>query len=146
MANISKRNRKLEKENYDAQKNRREIIAAQLSRREMMKMGLLTSAGLLVATKGLSARARNSAGHFISGGGGGGVLPNTPPSPPTSAFTQAFTRFTVKPPVKVAPFRIRRLPNFPRKSFTRSLKLRDRSTFTRICRYSRCGASTVKFR
>ena len=99
MANISKRNRKLEKENYEAQKNRREIIAAQLSRREMMKMGLLTSAGLLVATKGLSARARNSAGHFISGGGGGGVLPNTPPSPPTSAFTQAFTRFQVKQPV-----------------------------------------------
>jgi FtsP/CotA-like multicopper oxidase with cupredoxin domain len=99
MANISKRNRKLEKENYEAQKNRREIIAAQLSRREMMKMGLLTSAGLLVATKGLSARARNSAGHFISGGGGGGVLPNTPPSPPTSAFTQPFTRFQVKQPV-----------------------------------------------
>ena len=87
MANISKRNRKLEKENYEAQKNRREIIAAQLSRREMMKMGLLTGAGVLVAQKGLSARARNSAGHFISGGGGGGVLPNTPPSPPTSAFT-----------------------------------------------------------
>lgn len=97
MANISKRNRKLEKEQHNAQKNRREIIAAQLSRREMMKLGLLTSAGVLVAKSGLSARAMTSAGHYFSGGGG--LLPNTPPSPPTTPFTQAFTRFVVKQPV-----------------------------------------------
>lgn len=44
-----------EKEN--AARNRRELIAAGLSRRELMKMGLLTSAGYLVAKNGLSARA-----------------------------------------------------------------------------------------
>src|SRR5262249_15369225 len=42
----------------DAQKNRRELIAAGLTRREVLKqMGLLTGAGYLVAKSGLSARA-----------------------------------------------------------------------------------------
>src|SRR5215207_6738973 len=45
------------KEMVRAQKNRREIVAAQLPRREMIKMGLLTGAGYLVAKSGLSARA-----------------------------------------------------------------------------------------
>src|SRR5207245_2468469 len=40
-----------------ARRNRQEIIKAGLSRREMFKLGLLTSAGYLVAKKGLSARA-----------------------------------------------------------------------------------------
>src|SRR5215217_153619 len=40
-----------------AQKNRREIVAAQLPRRDMIKMGLLTGAGYLIAKPGLSARA-----------------------------------------------------------------------------------------
>lgn len=41
-----------------AAKNRRELIAAGLtSRRDLMKMGLLTAGGLLVAKSGLSARA-----------------------------------------------------------------------------------------
>ncbi len=40
-----------------ARRNRQEIIAAGLSRRDMFKLGLLTSAGYLVAKKGLSARA-----------------------------------------------------------------------------------------
>lgn len=44
------------KEIENAAKNRREIIAARLSRREMLKMGLLTSAGMLVPVRGLSAR------------------------------------------------------------------------------------------
>jgi len=44
------------KEMLDAAKNRRELIAAGLDRRELFKMGLLTSAGYLVAKKGLSAR------------------------------------------------------------------------------------------
>src|SRR5260370_41113456 len=41
----------------DVQKNRREIIAARLSRRELIKMGLVTGAGYLIAKPGLSARA-----------------------------------------------------------------------------------------
>ncbi len=45
------------KEMLNAAKNRRELIAAGLTRRELFKMGLLTSAGYLVAKKGLSARS-----------------------------------------------------------------------------------------
>src|SRR5688572_24259877 len=52
MANISKRNRRRERELQNAAKNRREIIAAQLSRRDMMKAGLLTSAGYLIHKNG----------------------------------------------------------------------------------------------
>ena len=46
------------KEMLDAAKNRRELIAARLDRRELIRMGLITSAGLLVPLKGLSARAQ----------------------------------------------------------------------------------------
>lgn len=42
-----------------AAKNRRELIAAQFSRRDMLKMGLITSAGFLVPMGGLSSRARS---------------------------------------------------------------------------------------
>jgi FtsP/CotA-like multicopper oxidase with cupredoxin domain len=63
MSYISKRNRSKEREMENAAKNRREIIAARLSRRDLMKMGLLTSAGLLIPKRGLSARALNSAGE-----------------------------------------------------------------------------------
>lgn len=90
MPSISKRNRRKEKEIDHAAKNRREIIAAQLSRRDMLKLGLLSSAGFLVPTRGLSARARNSAGALYGG---------NPSSPPTTSFTQPFTRFVVKQPV-----------------------------------------------
>ena len=44
-----------------ARKNRLEIIAAQLSRREMMKFGLIGASGYLVSKHGLS--------HVASGGG-----------------------------------------------------------------------------
>ena len=94
MANISKINRRAEKEKQQAAKNRREIIAAGLSRREMLRMGLLTSAGLLVSMRGLSVRARSSAGHLLDSGSGSG-----PSSPPTTPFVQPFTRMTVKQPV-----------------------------------------------
>ena len=57
MAHFSKRNKRREKEVLEAAKNRRELIAAQLSRRDLMKMGLLTSAGMLIPKMGLSARA-----------------------------------------------------------------------------------------
>lgn len=45
----------------NAQKNRQEIIRAGLSRRELFKMGLLTSAGYFVAKTGLSAWAAGCA-------------------------------------------------------------------------------------
>jgi FtsP/CotA-like multicopper oxidase with cupredoxin domain len=90
MAFISKKDRRREKETREAAKNRREIIAAQLSRRDLMKMGLLTGAGLLVAKSGLSVRARTAAGSFSGG---------MPSSPPTRPFVQPFARMTVKQPV-----------------------------------------------
>ena len=48
------------KEMLNAAKNRRELIAAQFSRRDLIKMGLITSAGLLAPIKGLSAIVRTS--------------------------------------------------------------------------------------
>jgi FtsP/CotA-like multicopper oxidase with cupredoxin domain len=89
MAHISKINRKRQREARQAQKNRQEIIAAQLNRRDLMKMGLLTSAGFLIPAKGLSARPLNTAGFFDD---------NTCQSPATTAFTEAFVPMTVKQP------------------------------------------------
>lgn len=78
------------KEIQDAARNRREIIAAQLTRRDMVKMGLLTSAGMLVPVKGLSARARDPRG----------IIPlDNPQSPPTTPFVDPMPRFTIKQPV-----------------------------------------------
>lgn len=48
------------KEMVQARKNRQEFIAAGLGRRDLMKMGLLTSAGYLISKSGLSARAEGS--------------------------------------------------------------------------------------
>jgi hypothetical protein len=45
-----------------AAKNRKELIAAGFNRRDLVKMGLVTSAGWLVTTRGVSARALNSTG------------------------------------------------------------------------------------
>ena len=97
MANISKIDRRAEKEKQQAAKNRRQIVAAGLSRRDMLRMGLLTGAGLLVPMSGLSVRARTSAGRpFYDSGSGSG-----PGSPPTPPFVQPFTRLTVKQPTAV---------------------------------------------
>ncbi len=93
MSNISKRNRRRERELRNAAKNRREIIAARLSRRDLIKAGLLTSAGYLIQKNGLSARAQFSGGGSFgsdcdrrwwdrSGGNG------TPVSPPTTPFVE----------------------------------------------------------
>ena len=63
------------KEMCNAAKNRRELIAAGLtSRRDLFKMGLLTSGGMLIAKNGLSARA---SGQSISNKG---VTTDNPPS------------------------------------------------------------------
>ena len=59
-----------------ARRNRQEIIAAALSRREMFKLGLLTSAGYLVAKKGLSARVSSADDSDVCS------------SPPTRAFVE----------------------------------------------------------
>ena len=60
MAYISKRNRRKEKEKQTAANNRAELIAAGFKRRDLLKMGLLTSAGMLIPKKGLSAHPLNT--------------------------------------------------------------------------------------
>src|SRR4051794_40866723 len=51
---------------YDAFKNRQELIKAGFTRRDLMRMGLLSSSGMLIAKLGLSSRAW--AGTWGSGG------------------------------------------------------------------------------
>ena len=78
MAYISKRNRRKEKDRQTAANNRSELIAAGFKRRDLLKMGLLTSAGLLIPKKGLSAHPINSAGMVF----------DDPQSPPTTPFQE----------------------------------------------------------
>src|SRR5215813_9363389 len=67
------------KEMCDAAKNRRELIAAGLtSRRDLLRMGLLTAGGMLVAKSGLSARAQLV--PLSAQAGGNPVNTNNPPS------------------------------------------------------------------
>ncbi|MGA8196832.1 MAG: multicopper oxidase domain-containing protein [Acetobacteraceae bacterium] len=67
-----------------AQRNRLEIIKAKLSRRDLVRMGLLTAGGTLVIKQGLSSRA------FADGGG--------PSSPPIqNPFVQEMPRLPVLP-------------------------------------------------
>lgn len=68
---------KQERELKKASLNRQEIIKARLTRRELFKLGLLTSAGYLVAKAGLSSRAS------AEPGAGGGIV-----SPPTTPFVE----------------------------------------------------------
>src|SRR5262249_7830171 len=90
MSNISKKDRKKEKEAQIAARNRCELIAAQLSRREMMKMGLLTGSGLLIAKGGLSPRAAHPRG----------VAPLlNPVSPPTRPFIEPLPIPPVRQPL-----------------------------------------------
>jgi len=87
------------REMIKAAKNRRELIAAGLtSRRDLLKMGLLTAGGMLVAKSGLSARAGQqvqtnnppSSGQNTSPGTNQNCVPgNQTASPPTRAFIQA---------------------------------------------------------
>ena len=49
-----------------ARKNRVELVDAKLTRRDLFKMGLLTSSGFLVAKMGLSSRAATAGGAVVS--------------------------------------------------------------------------------
>jgi FtsP/CotA-like multicopper oxidase with cupredoxin domain len=91
MAYVSRRNRKREKEKETAANNRRELIAAGFKRRDLLKMGLLTSAGMLIPKKGLSAYPVTRSGL---------VLPDDEPnSPPTTPFVENMPRLSVLAPV-----------------------------------------------
>jgi FtsP/CotA-like multicopper oxidase with cupredoxin domain len=93
MAYISKRNLRKEKEKQTAANNRRELIAAGFKRRDLLKMGLLTSAGMLIPKKGLSARPLNTRGSFDD---------DEPNSPGTTPFQDLMPRLTVLQQVPLA--------------------------------------------
>ncbi|GGC55934.1 spore coat protein A [Siccirubricoccus deserti] len=71
-----------------AQRNRQEIVNAKLSRREMMRLGLLTSTGSLVLKAGLSARAHAQTALI-------------PPSPAATSWAQPMPVLPIKTPVAV---------------------------------------------
>ena len=81
-----------------AQRNRQEIVKAKLNRREMMRLGLLTAGGALIAKAGLSARAFAQQGP---GGGNAGLSPLTTvsgvdgQSPPVTPWKAPMPRLTV---------------------------------------------------
>src|ERR1700730_8816144 len=79
-----------------AQRNRLEIVKAKLSRREMMRLGLLTAGGALIAKQGLSARAfaKNGAPDLQLG-----TAVHVPPSPMSRPWVQPMPRIPVKTPV-----------------------------------------------
>ncbi|HVT58644.1 MAG TPA: multicopper oxidase domain-containing protein [Thermoanaerobaculia bacterium] len=84
----------------NAAKNRRELIAAGLtSRRDLLKMGLLTATGMLAAKNGLSARAWAQSPQFQQG------VPNLcagaglPASPATRRFIEPLPIMPIAQPV-----------------------------------------------
>ncbi len=84
-----------------AQRNRQEIVKAKLNRREMMRLGLITAGGTLIAKAGLSARAFADQGP---GGGGNTTLTTVqgvdgPPSPPVTPWKDDLPILPVKTPV-----------------------------------------------
>src|SRR5438270_3280303 len=89
------------KEAEDARKERGEIIKAlswgQVSRRDLIKWGLFTSAGLLAPIRGLSPFATTAYAASGSGSVGSGVPTGAPLSPMFGAqsFTQPMPRFDV---------------------------------------------------
>lgn len=91
-----------EKLNRIARRNRREIIAARLSRRELLKLGLLTSAGVLAQKRGLSfwATAQAQSGP---GGGSGRDGDDLRQSPPVRPFLEPLVIPMVKRPVPFLP-------------------------------------------
>jgi FtsP/CotA-like multicopper oxidase with cupredoxin domain len=91
MPHISKRNRRREKEKQIAAHNRHELIAAGFKRRDLLKMGLLTSAGMLIPKKGLSAHPVTRSGFVLDD--------DEPNSPPTTPFVENMPRLTVLAPV-----------------------------------------------
>ena len=80
-----------------AQRNRQEIVKAKLSRREMMRLGLLTAGGTLIAKAGLSSRAFGQAAPTLTDPDA--TLSRAPASPPVRPWVQPMPRLMVKTPV-----------------------------------------------
>jgi FtsP/CotA-like multicopper oxidase with cupredoxin domain len=94
VAYISKRNRRKEREKQTAADNRSELIAAGFKRRDLLKMGLLTSAGMLIPKKGLSAHPMTRSGFPMDD--------DEPNSPDTTPFVENMPRLQVLPTSAVA--------------------------------------------
>jgi FtsP/CotA-like multicopper oxidase with cupredoxin domain len=67
MANFSKRNRRRERETQQALNNRLELVKEGLTRRELIKMGLMTTAGVLIPKAGLTHAQVASSSYGGSG-------------------------------------------------------------------------------
>ena len=80
-----------------AQRNRQEIIRAKLSRREMMRLGLLTAGGTLIVRQGLSSRAYAQTAPTLNDPDA--TLAHNPASPPVRPWVQPMPRLTLKTPV-----------------------------------------------
>ena len=80
-----------------AQRNRQEIVKAKLDRREMMRLGLLTAGGALIAQAGLSSRAFGQAAPTLTDPDA--TLSRVPASPPMRPWVQPMPRLTLKKPV-----------------------------------------------
>ncbi len=86
------------REAQNARNNRAEIVRAlsqgQVTRRELLKWGIFTAGGLLVAKNGLSPFARSAYAH------GSDIPTGVPPSPLFGAqpFTQPMTRLILQSP------------------------------------------------
>ena len=77
-----------------AQRNRQEIVKAKLDRREMMRLGLLTAGGALIAKAGLSSRAFGQAAPSLTDKDA--TLSRVPASPPVRPWVAPMPRLTVK--------------------------------------------------
>jgi FtsP/CotA-like multicopper oxidase with cupredoxin domain len=89
------------REMLEAAKTRRELIAAGLtSRRDLLKMGLLTAGGMLVAKSGLSARASAYSSQDSTGGSNNLCIPSQQAaSPSTRAFVDPLPIMPTATPV-----------------------------------------------
>ncbi len=80
-----------------AQRNRQEIVAAKLDRREMMRLGLLTAGGTLIAKAGLSSRAFGQSAPTLTDPDG--TLSKVPASPPLRPWIAPMPRLKLKEPI-----------------------------------------------
>jgi hypothetical protein len=80
-----------------AQRNRQEIVKAKLDRREMMRLGLLTAGGALIAKAGLSSRAFGQAAPSLTDKDA--TLSRVPASPPMRPWVAPMPRLVLKKPV-----------------------------------------------
>ena len=71
-----------------AQRNRLEIVKAKLSRREMVRLGLLTAGGTLIAKPGLSAITTTKDGSLNTDSRTLNSVDYTPPSPKARPWIQ----------------------------------------------------------